>query len=460
MPATINKMQRDHLEDAALMAFGGTLSPLAHGFRIVSPRGQLAAIYWSNNDGNEVEIAICDSRLTDRYDLRLVQAWLEIEQKRSGSTCNIHKADSDWPIIGFKLTDTASFLSKCARFRRGLLRPEELAELEALKTTQAPEEAELADLKAELARLRPLQRKAVIDLVYRAGISIASWYIKTDGSPAASPRSNPSYCYEWCFGGGNREPVLLCIWHESLVVDGGAIRLRENLRRSAARLEAIANTSGEHPDNRLRARDQARRARKFDALVSYAASGQHTVKVILNEGMMRSEENIGKESSVVKVRRLDENVWKVQSYSGDTGEFELVREASQAQRKHSEITPTLDADQNKLLKMADQFSLGSDEPERRKGESYSLVRDPAVRQAVLQRSRGVCEFCYAEGFRMTDGRVYLETHHVEPLAQGGADRVWNVVALCPNDHKEAHYGERSAAIRQELLQFLHDQRPE
>lgn len=45
----------------------------------------------------------------------------------------------------------------------------------------------------------------------------------------------------------------------------------------------------------------------------------------------------------------------------------------------------------------------------------------------------------------------LEIHHVDRLADGGPDVPANAVALCPNCHREAHYGDRADAIRQELL---------
>lgn len=455
----LTRSQREELEDAALRAFGGSLSSLVNGFRITSSRGQLAAIYWSGNDeGNDVEIAVCDSRLTDQYDLRDVQEWLAAEQVRSGRTCKVHKAHSDWPIIGFSFGDTLPFLAKCTRFRRGFLSSDEIQHLRQLRSAKSPADAGAANLRAELARLRPTMRRAVIDLVYRAGISIAPWYTRADGTPAVSPRSNPSFCYEWCFGGGEGEPVLLSIWHESLAVDGGHIRLRGNLRRAANRLDDIASTSGEDPENRNRARDQARRARRFDELVALAAIGNRPVRVILNEGNRRPEEDIGRDSSVVKVRSLDEAGWRVDSYVEGSGEFDLVRASMELAKSVSNEAAALPTEAPEIP-IADQFGLGSDDPVRAERNGSSLSRDPAVRMAVLQRSGGRCEFCDAPGFRMSDGRLYLETHHVIPLGQGGPDRTWNVTALCPNDHREAHFGERAETIQSELLQFLSEFRP-
>jgi 5-methylcytosine-specific restriction protein A len=77
-----------------------------------------------------------------------------------------------------------------------------------------------------------------------------------------------------------------------------------------------------------------------------------------------------------------------------------------------------------------------------------------VRDAALCRAKGRCELCKQPGFRMVGGEIYLETHHVIPLSDNGADHVRNVVAVCPNDHREAHHGERREEIRSRLLVML------
>jgi predicted HNH restriction endonuclease len=50
--------------------------------------------------------------------------------------------------------------------------------------------------------------------------------------------------------------------------------------------------------------------------------------------------------------------------------------------------------------------------------------------------------------------MYLETHHVVPLGEGGADAEEHIAALCPNDHPEAHHGARRDEIRRALLRRL------
>ncbi|WP_414449152.1 HNH endonuclease [Burkholderia sp. 22PA0099] len=43
-------------------------------------------------------------------------------------------------------------------------------------------------------------------------------------------------------------------------------------------------------------------------------------------------------------------------------------------------------------------------------------------------------------FRRPNGSPYLEVHHRVRLADGGDDTVENAIALCPNCHREHHFG--------------------
>lgn len=72
-------------------------------------------------------------------------------------------------------------------------------------------------------------------------------------------------------------------------------------------------------------------------------------------------------------------------------------------------------------------------------------RNADVIVEVLERANGICEQCAepAPFRRASDGSPYLEVHHRTPLADGGDDSVDNAVALCPNCHRDAHFGPRS-----------------
>lgn len=455
MPLSAN--QKNDLESNAMLALGGNpRRDLVNGLRIMSRSGpQLAAIYWSDlHPGNEVEIAICDSRVSEKYDIGLVHRWIEFQKARWPAACNTHQAGTEWPSFGLSYAHSAEFLGALRRLRRGLLTREELEGLELLGQRRSGDEAADAKARADLAALRPNRRSAVYDLVYRAGVSVAPWSLTADGKPVASPRSNPAYCYNWSFGGGH-EPSVACLWHESFSIENGNIVCRGNLRQAAADLDDVASRSGEHADVRLRARSQAGRARAVDDLIRKAAEGTGVLRVIVNEGRMRSEKSLGYDSSEVKVRILDDAPWRVENYDAQTGGFLLVRGAGAIAPAPAQdgATPTK-PEERAPGKYADQFDAGSDTPERSQPTGEAYIRDPLVRAQVLERAGGSCEFCNAPGFLTRSGAIYLETHHVIPLSEAGSDRIWNVVALCPNDHREAHFSERAATIRAEMLEYL------
>lgn len=71
-----------------------------------------------------------------------------------------------------------------------------------------------------------------------------------------------------------------------------------------------------------------------------------------------------------------------------------------------------------------------------------VVRDPKVVAYVLKRADGTCECCSqpAPFVRSSDETPFLEVHHLERLADGGADTVANACAVCPNCHRELHLG--------------------
>ncbi len=287
-----------------------------------------------------------------------------------------------------------------------------------------------------LKSLKPSSKRQVMDLVAAAGIGVSKWAIKADGTPVRHPRANPNYCYEWSFGGGG-EPILVCVWHESMRVDGSQIVYEGNIRETALRLDRIAN---EDRDRRVksRARDQARRARGVDSLLKQAFSAGKPVRVVVLDGHKRDESALGRDASRATLRSLDSTSWFVHAYDNESGRVRMVRGA-----RPVEAGPAF----------VDQFSV-PDPVGKRQMSGTTYPRSTEVRASVLRRAEGICELCGTSGFKTENGAIYLETHHVVSLADGGADQQWNVVALCANDHRRAHFGERRDAIREDLLKKL------
>lgn len=68
-----------------------------------------------------------------------------------------------------------------------------------------------------------------------------------------------------------------------------------------------------------------------------------------------------------------------------------------------------------------------------------------------KRADGTCEACSSPApFATAVGDPFLEVHHLDRLADGGADRCDKVAAICPNCHRRIHYGADGADYNRRL----------
>lgn len=88
-------------------------------------------------------------------------------------------------------------------------------------------------------------------------------------------------------------------------------------------------------------------------------------------------------------------------------------------------------------------------PDKVQTISYDFRRNPDVIVFVLKRANGKCELCGSDApfYRASDGSAYLEVHHWVTLSDGGEDTIENAAALCPNCHKQAHFGQYREYIK-------------
>ena len=112
----------------------------------------------------------------------------------------------------------------------------------------------------------------------------------------------------------------------------------------------------------------------------------------------------------------------------------------------------LEARANELLAYPNRKpATGNSKPGHKIVETVQHERDPGVKADVLDRANGVCELCGEPApFKKDNVIPFLEVHHIVPLAEEGSDTVDNAVALCPNCHREAHYGKSRVSIRESL----------
>jgi len=97
-----------------------------------------------------------------------------------------------------------------------------------------------------------------------------------------------------------------------------------------------------------------------------------------------------------------------------------------------------DSSENRLKRIA----AAKKNPERIRVYSYTYKRNPDIVAEALARASGKCERCKnkAPFVRASDNSPYLEVHHVKSLVNGGEDSLENVMAICPNCHREMHFG--------------------
>tara|TARA_R110002073_G_scaffold228661_2_gene389422 strand:- start:207 stop:1076 length:870 start_codon:yes stop_codon:yes gene_type:complete len=268
--------------------------------------------------------------------------------------------------------------------------------------------------------LKPEAHLRVMDLVAEAGIDVSDWVNFKGGEEKAA--SNPKYCYEWSYENTSKELIVLNLWYENLEYLDGDIVQRLNLRKVAEDVTISA---------------QSRRAIKMDFSLQKAERTGWPLRVVICDGVQR-EQKSDRTKSAAESRFLDSELWYVRSYDYYSGDCLLVR---------GQPSP-------KYVDQFEQMELPDGEAKRRDVTGQVFERSPQVRNYVLARAEGECEWCGAKGFETRAGSVYLETHHIQPLSEDGSDTVSNVIALCPNHHREAHFGKEAELFKNELLRVV------
>ena len=98
--------------------------------------------------------------------------------------------------------------------------------------------------------------------------------------------------------------------------------------------------------------------------------------------------------------------------------------------------------------------IGTDDPAYTTYTGKRYARNSQVRAAVMRRAAGKCEYCGESGFERSNGTPYLECHHILALADQGEDRMGNVIAICANDHREAHFGKQRTEIESKMIAIV------
>jgi 5-methylcytosine-specific restriction protein A len=267
-----------------------------------------------------------------------------------------------------------------------------------------------------LSELRPTKKYEVIDLVKAAGIDVSDWANFKGGKARAA--ANPKYCFEWSFIEPKKVAVLN-LWFEQIKQRGKNIVFDLNFNKS--------------PDEKGK-RNQAR--------VKLAIREKLPFRIVILDGKMGNS----KKGSIVYKRQLDPAIWQMTALNQNTGDYTLTRNI------HEIISSKIETD-NAIDDLAN-VPEGNNLPDRASAIVKIIKRDNRVRAYVVKRPKGKCEYCGERGFETANGKFYVETHHIIALCDSGRDTVDNVIALCPQHHREAHYGKDAESLEARFVAKL------
>ena len=103
-----------------------------------------------------------------------------------------------------------------------------------------------------------------------------------------------------------------------------------------------------------------------------------------------------------------------------------------------------------LVKLRELALAVSTSPVKEERARVAYQRADAIKKYVLARAKGICEGCNQPAPFVTSKGPYLECHHLFRLADGGPDHPENVIALCPNCHRKAHFGLKKEVFHKKL----------
>jgi len=84
-----------------------------------------------------------------------------------------------------------------------------------------------------------------------------------------------------------------------------------------------------------------------------------------------------------------------------------------------------------------------------------FIRSKEIVDYAKKRANGICEMCnQLAPFSDEKNSPFLEVHHILKLADDGPDTPENVAAICPNCHKEAHFGKKKEEIKERLVRII------
>ncbi|CAD6562185.1 hypothetical protein LMG27952_07709 [Paraburkholderia hiiakae] len=234
-----------------------------------------------------------------------------------------------------------------------------------------------------------------------------------------------SSIYDWCFKKAPAGPYLTFQWYDSIFDDGEIVYFVDEFTEWAEKNRSTALPV------------QINRAYAVASLILDAYYKGAPLRVAVLDGITTM---VGlRERDEAHLRELDPLPW-YPHHRDEMGRIVVYRNVPQPSGFDAYLDDQARAEA-KGQEAAPKKPIVTDTD-----GTAIYERDSSQVVAVKQRANGICERCEQEGFKTPQGR-YLEAHHVIPLNCDGDDKEWNMVAICPNDHREAHYGANRDELR-------------
>jgi 5-methylcytosine-specific restriction enzyme A len=137
--------------------------------------------------------------------------------------------------------------------------------------------------------------------------------------------------------------------------------------------------------------------------------------------------------------------------------FHLLKQEEIGNATSAPVSPPLSS-VDQLRRRAYEASSTPAEKDTKETRRRYYERSGAVKAYVLARANGRCESCGSSApFTCPDGSPYLEPHHTRRVSDGGPDDPRWVGGICPNCHREIHYGaqgkERNLKLQEYIIQL-------
>lgn len=312
--------------------------------------------------------------------------------------------------------------------------------------------------------LKPNKLQRVREVARDAGFSINGW--------GANDRHKNS---RWCFGraeparSGSSPVPLVFAWWKSLREDpSGNVYFLNDAGDWAAKCRIKGKTAA------------ANKAEEFNNLINACYYGSQPIRVAIVDGDSDPTDDDADEKA--SKRQLDDALWYPHHIDSATKQVVVMRGVPQppefdpsaeyaASISRPISLPTFSDSLPMDARTANNAGAGVDVPsefqdiqtssDRVTSSTTSFPRDSEVVKIVKLRAvEGKCECCGRQGFLTSYGGYYLEVHHVIPLSCGGVDAVWNALAICPDEHRQAHFGADRKKLRERMISLLVDRYPQ